>query len=620
MLNDHIAAKLNDSQREAVTSTAPVILTLAGAGTGKTRTLAHRVAYLHHERRIGTTNMLCLTFTRLAGKEMKERIVTLIGEKEAKKLFCNTFHAFAVMVLRQHGALVGLERNFSIYDEDDRNAVMDEIIAAFGGKTSSGKVIEYHINNQRNHIGDIKTIAPEEIRVIKEYAYTLKRNNAVSLDNLIPTVNLLWVQHPEILELYQKEYTHIFVDEFQDIDNEQMEMLEHLAPENLFVVGDDFQSIYGWRQAKVEYILGFQERYPHAYVVKLQDNYRSNSGIVEIANRLIKCNNVRSQKILLAHRNGPAPEFQEFPDEMYEAKYVAVEVQKLVAGGHKAKSIAVLARTNYQISRIKNVMDRNAVPAQIISNSGDVFKRRDIKLIFSWIAAVYNPLDSVNLKRLFCFPKPYFSKADITTMELEALASDVPLADVIDRKRKGAFRDDYAKVKLAIQESGAWTPTGCMKALVEALDLGKFYTDQRLQNRLQDAEEAHAACYRWERSKDAVGEDKSISSFLRWLRYRDMQEKLIEGRDAVNLMTVHASKGLEFDTVFVIGAAQGIFPSKKTQNIEEERRLFYVALTRAAERLIVTWPREVDPAWGGKPESLDVSQFVMEARGALKPL
>ena len=606
---EKIVRGLNESQREAVLSSHPVILTLAGAGTGKTRTLTCRIAYLHQEKRIGTVNMLCLTFSRLAAKELKERIFTLIGENEGKKLTAGTFHAFCVMVLRQHGSLIGIERNFSIYDDDDRRSIVEEAIESFGGRTTYGKVLGV--------IGEpldtIKTQAHEEYRVIKEYTYMLKRNNAVDLDKLIQLVNTLWKQHPDILLSYSREYSHVFVDEFQDTNDEQMEMIQLLNPKNLFVVGDDFQAIYGWRQAKVEYILTFQERYPACKVVKLQDNYRSNHGIVEVANRVIGYNENQSKKILLAHKDGITPSCHSFPDEFEEAKFVSSQIQDIVRDhGAALSDIAVLARNNAQIHRIKNVLVTNGVPAQVISNAGDVFKRHDIKLLFSWVEAIYNPRNDVNLKKTFSFPKNYFTKSDVSALELEALSEDAPLIAVIE-KRETQFMSDYRAVQSKISETEAWTPSGCMRAVVEALQIGEFYGEQKLQNRIQDAEEAYAACLRWERSKEAVGEDKGITSFLRWLRYRDMQEKLIEEKDAVKLMTVHASKGLEFETVFVIGVSQGVFPSGRTSDLEEERRLFYVALTRAQERLVVTWPMETEPPWGGNPKPAEISQFILEA-------
>lgn len=621
MVSAQMVAQLNDSQREAVTSTAPAILCLAGAGTGKTRTLAYRVAYLHHEHRVGTTNMLCMTFTRLAGKELKERIIPLVGEKEAKKLFCNTFHAFAVMVLRQHGALVGLDKNFSIYDEDDRKAIIEEITGTLGGKTSYNKAMS--IRAEHKDIALIKIKSPEEYRVLREYSYVLKRNNAVDLDDLISTVNHLWREHKEVLSQYQKEYTHVFIDEFQDTNDEQMEMLALLSPQNLFVVGDDMQAIYGWRQAKVEYILSFHERFPQSQVIKLQDNYRSSGEIVSVANRLITHNKNQSEKSLVAHNHGPAPTFRAFPDETDEAIYVASEIQRLIATGHTAKQIAVLARTNSQVRRIKNVLDTNAVPAQVINNADDVFKRQDIRAIFAWLEILQNNRAAIALKKAVAFPKEYMTKHRVNALEADALANDRTLFDSIVAVSKlpptaghaQAFVADYNRVRDAIQKQAAWTPSACFKILVDALQVGTHYGSQGLHNRIKEAEEAYAACIRWERSKDIVGEDKSITSFLHWLRYRDIQEKLIEDKDAVKLMTVHASKGLEFSVVFVIGVSQGVFPSQKTQDIEEERRLFYVALTRAANMLIVTWPEEISPVWGGNPKKAEASQFIAEAMG-----
>lgn len=605
---------LNEAQRRAVTSTAPVILCLAGAGSGKTRTLTHRIAYLHQEHRVGTSNMLALTFTRLAGKEMKERIMNLIGEDQGKKLFVNTFHAFAVSVLRDWGFKLGIEKNFTIYDQEDRDSIMKQIISDFGEKTFLSKVYQLF---KRAISGEEYSSATEEGRVVKEYEYRLKQNNAVDLDELIPLVNTLWTKYPSVLQHYQQTYTYVFVDEFQDTSDDQAKFLRLLNPKNLFVVGDDFQAIYGWRQARVEYILNFHETYPNCEIIKLEDNYRSTREIVETANRLIAHNQKQTNKTLRAHKDGSAIEIFETQDETEEAGEVITRVKALQVSGTPLKEIAILARTNYQIDMLKEIMDEMDIPAIRVSGKDDPFKKRDIYLLLCWIDYICNRQDSFTLKKIINFPRQFVSPIHLKEFEIMAMEQDITLDEALnlssDINIQKHFFDVINAVENRVMGEGASEASRYFKILVETLDMKQFYEDQGLTNRIKDMERAFQYMWRWEQSKKTLGEDSSVYAFLKWLRYRDIQEKFIlETQDAVELMTVHASKGLEFDTVFVIGMNQGVFPSKKTQDIEEERRLFYVAITRAKERLFISRPKEIT-GYNGLPFSPEPSQFIDEA-------
>lgn len=607
---------LNDAQRRAVTSTAPVILCLAGAGSGKTRVLTHRIAYLHQEHRVGTSNMLALTFTRLAGKEMKDRIMALIGQQEGRKLFCNTFHAFAAVVLREWGKRIGLDECFSIYDQEDQESILQNIIEEFGNRTTLNKVLPVLLEPGWKD----ETACPEEYRVAQEYRYRLKQNNAIDLDGLIPTVNDLWKGHPDILAHYQKTYTHVFVDEFQDTNDEQMEMLRLLRPENLFVVGDDFQNIYTWRGAKIEYILTFPERYPGCEVVKLEDNYRSTRQIVEAANNLISHNTRQTKKTLRAHRDGDAIEIFGFPNEQQEFKAVIDAITLLRGKGEPLSDVAVLARTNSQVDRLKGLMDELGIPALRVSGKDDPFKKRDIKALLAWMEYLNNQHDVQALRKILTsdFPRRYLTRFQFSQLGLLAMYEGVPFEQVVFRDAVpgvdlSAFKADLKALETAMSETEYYTSI-LFKVIVNHFKIGDFYRSQKLHNRIKDAEQAYRQIARWERSKEEAGEDFSVSSFLRWLRYRDIQEKLIlENEEAVRLMTVHAAKGLEFKTIFVIGLAQGLFPSQRAEEIEEERRLCYVALTRAKDRLIITWSGHIE-TWGGKILAVRQSQFLDELR------
>ena len=870
---------LNESQRMAVTSPASVILCLAGAGSGKTTVLTRRVAYLHKEHRIGTSNMLCLTFTRLAAKELKERVMKLIGKEQGKQLFVGTFHAFAVSVLREWGSVLGIDKNFTIYDDEDRKSIIEKIIQDFGSRTNLKKVMERFALIKDVNLENEKY--SEECRVLVEYGYRAKRNNAVDLDRLIDLVNHLFNLQPKSLDYYKNIYTHVFVDEFQDTNDEQMELIRHLDPKHLFIVGDDFQcqppgtlintpqgvvpieklqngdkvlswnrkyqfttgkgfkiqiakrqysgdlirisansnstkttpnhkflvrwvnrntsiyvtylmyrsdrgyrvgwcqlfnknkgilhvaqrarlekadnlwvlgihankrdasvqesiisfkygiptcmfepngdlyneealsrifanakpggaiecfkdyglhpnlpfwpypnkrdnsgrptyfecyacnilpeymsiplpsskehmnqwtvikskereyfsglvysldvethhnyiadglvtlnSIYGWRGAKVEYIIDFPIRRPECQVVKLEDNYRSSHTIVEAANKVIKNNTRQTEKKLIAHKDGPKIEMKEFTDEYTEAYGISQLAKIQSMSGTPYGDIAVLARTNAQIDRVKRIMDQFEIPAQRISGD-DPMKKKDIKSQLAWLELYINPRDNVTLKKAAEFPKKYFSPLELQQIEFTATANDVPMLDAIEKIFPDhEFLTDYNNMN-GIQGSNI---TDCYREFIERMNLKEFYSQKGLENRRKDCESAYGFMMQWERSRETLGEDTSLSAYLKWVKYRDMQEKLFEQKDAVKLMTIHAAKGLEFNTVIVAGLTQGIFPSHKSDDPEEERRLFYVAITRAKEKLILTYPNKIE-GYNGQPREAEPSQYIGEAVG-----
>ncbi|TMV49390.1 ATP-dependent helicase [Paenibacillus mesophilus] len=611
----HLLDGLNTAQLRASVSDSEVILTLAGAGSGKTTVLTRRVANLHINHRVGTSNMLALTFTRLAGKEMKERVIKLIGEQEGKKLFCNTFHAFAVMVLNEWGHLIGVDKQFSIFDQEDREAILVQIMTEFGCKISLKKVLD------RFNCADGSRGHPEEERVIREYSYRLRQNNAVDLDKLIYHVNTLWSEHTEALEYYRRMYSHVFVDEFQDTNDEQMNMFRMLAPRNLFVVGDDFQAIYGWRGAKVGYIIDFPKEYPSCEVVKLEDNYRSTEPIVAAANKLISHNEKQTEKTLIAHKQGNDVQRASLINPMSEAAFIFSIIQDSMQLEAPLKSIAILARTNSHIDFLQRQLGTWEVPTQRVAGGDDVYKRGDVKSMISWLQIMFNPRDKVNLKKALRFPRAYLTDLQMQTIEFQALERDKELFEIIQSEASsdvgcGAFINLMLELDRLVRDRQVYLASDWMRYLIETLGIDAYYARHGLTNRMADVERAIGAMEAWERSKKQLGEDASASNFLKWLKYRDIQEKLVEEQDAVKLMTVHASKGLEFDTVFVAGLNEDVFPSKRTVDMEEERRLMYVAVTRAKERLFLTRAEQVEN-WNGELVSAAPSRFLTECRDSV---
>ncbi len=594
---------LNTDQKQAVTSSSETILCLAGAGSGKTTVLTRRIANLFNDR-VGTSNMLALTFTRLAGKEMKERVIRLVGEREGRKLFCNTFHAFAVKVLNEWGFLIGIDKHFTIYDQEDRKSILEAIIKELGGRTTVKKVNQAYEENDGSDY--------ENTKMINEYKYRLRQNNAVDLDKLIEIINDLWNKHPEALSHYQQMYSHVFVDEFQDSSDDQMKMIRLLAPKNLFVVGDDFQAIYGWRGANVEYILDFPDEYPDCEVVKLEDNYRSTREIVAAANNLIAYNENQSKKILIAHKDGPQISVSTTGDERMEYEEVREKIEALHRDGTPYKGIAVLSRTNMQLKRMQETLELNGIP-NIALGRDDIMKNRDIFHIVSWLQVIINNKDGRAFKRALSYPKPLLSEREQQQLRLEALKrdkSELVMFHEMDFRETKTFFENGSKIMAKYSENIGVGELIFYTAKV--LGVIENYKNQGLDNRIAALENGVKYIQSWEKTKETLGEENDLPAFLKWLKYRDIQEKLIDEKDAVKLMTMHGSKGLEFDVVFLVGLVEDTFPSRRG-DIEEERRLAYVGITRAKEKLFLSHSLMIQQ-WNGSMVEAEKSRFLDEIK------
>lgn len=592
---------LNREQRAAVESDSPVILCLAGAGTGKTATLTNRIAHLY-KNRVGCSSMLALTFTRLAGKEMKERVIKLIGSP-GEELFCNTFHAFCVKVLKEYGYLLGYDKEFTIYDQEDRESILDKIIEEFsyGKYTNTKKIIAVLEGSRQLDCG-------EEEQVIKEYYWTLRRNNAIDLDMLLTETLKLLTEYPEVQSNYHNQYEYMFVDEFQDTNDIQMQIIKALNPRNLFVVGDDFQSIYGWRQAKPEYIINFQQYYPDVEIIKLEENYRSTEAIINAANNLIEHNENQTKKVLKANKTGADIEYIEASNTFNEVNLIASKILE----DSNYSNYAILTRTNKQMDPFIQIFKSFNIPYQIISNKEDPLKKYDIKMILNVLEVVLNLKDDNTLKKIINFPVKRLNGLKMKEIEKVMVDESISFMEALE---------DVEEVKEFIQhldEIHGYVTEVCSEAskvfdiAASYLNIIEKYKSENRQNKIEDLDKAREVIARWESIQMELGENADISNFLKWVHMKDIQEKFMEKRDAVKIMTVHGSKGLEFSTVFVVGMNQGVFPSKRG-DIEEERRLFYVAVTRAKEKLYITRSMETLD-WCGNPIKTIESQFISELK------
>lgn len=601
---------LNNQQLKAATLEAKTILCLAGAGTGKTRVLTTRMAHLFKQKRFGTSNMLCLTFTRLAAKEMKDRLKLLIGEQETNKLFCGTFHSFCVKVLREWCHVVDLEANFTIYDEEDRSALLNRIMDDL-------KVKNVKLNDLIKNMGVWNKAWPDGNMglVAQEYYWRLKQNNAVDLDLLLHLTNEV-LNNDSARDYYHNIYKYVFVDEFQDTSNPQYYIIEQLDPEYLFVVGDDFQAIYGWRGANVQNILNFNSdvMHPEAEVIKLEENYRSTVPIVAAANQLIRHNVSQTEKVLRTEVQGPSIGYYDAQTETNEFAHIGNYLSKQIDEPMPWSEYAVLARTNAQLQRLKVYLDQVKIPAQLVNTGGDVFKRPVVKGILDFIAAANNPSDNIAVEKAFNFPDPRSTSIQLDKWKLEAITNDIPLMDVFDHVGHPGARE-FSDLIYAIRDSFrsmTEDAEAIFKGVYEIIGLRDYLAKRGLSNREKDLIEAYHQIHHWHQVQSDLGMPGSYDYFLKWLRTKDIQDNLLQDQqNAVKLLTIHAAKGLEFNTVFIIGLNQGMFPNARLTDPEEERRLMYVAITRAKRHLFLSRSKE-KLVWGSKTELALPSQYLEE--------
>ncbi len=593
---------LNESQYKAVVSDSDVILCLAGAGTGKTRVLTSRIAHLHHEHRVGTSNMLALTFTRLAGKEMKERIMGLIGEAEGKKLFCNTFHAFCVQVLKEYGHRIGLDSNFMIYDQSDRDSIIKRIISEFHYDTSVNKVLkEAQRPSETDNV---------EKDVLEELSYRMRENNAVDLDGLLNRTEQLLNEFIDVRDYYKDQYKYVFVDEFQDTSEVQLNIIKLMDPDHLFVVGDDFQAIYGWRGAEVKNIVEFPNHFPTCETIKLTRNYRSTVPIVEASNSLIKHNNNQTNKELVTDVSGTSISFYEYDSEEDEAMETFLQIKDSDVESYS--DIAILARTNRLINNMANHLKENGIPCVVLSTNNDPLKESVVQTVIGFIELAVNEKDSWRIKKLVNFPENRLRAMQLEEIELNTVMRDQTYLEALEEYQEKepklkSFFNVLSKLRSQIGNLDAHT---AFRATVHTLGLIPLYQRLGLDNRVQALAIARDTIERWCQIQRSLGDSDRPDAFLRYLVTKDIQEKMMEDIDAVKLMTIHGSKGLEFEKVFVIGVNEEVFPNLRG-DIEEERRLMYVASTRAKSELIISRPI-FTKNYGGNEEMKQRSRFINE--------
>ncbi|MDR3215798.1 MAG: UvrD-helicase domain-containing protein [Clostridiaceae bacterium] len=619
--------ELNEKQREAVEFGDGPLLVLAGAGSGKTRVLTERIARLI-ESGVSPYSILAITFTNKAAGEMKNRIA---GFTEGEcRVTASTFHSFAARLLRVEGHLLGYETAFSIYDESDSARVIKRLLDARGIEDKKLRSsVEFNINNSKNF-----GMTPEEFladndktldkaRVIydifKEYRRELRSANALDFDDLLSETARLFAEFPEVLQKYQKRYRYILVDEFQDTNKVQYEIVKQLSGEykNVFVVGDEDQSIYSWRGAVIENILNFPKDFPGARVIKLETNYRSAGNILTAANTVIKNNSTRYGKVLIPNRGtGERIEVYTASTDRDEADYVVKNLYGLIKkNGCEYRDFAVLMRANSLSRSFEERFNAHGIPYKVFGGF-KFFERKEIKDLTAYLRAAVNPRDNESVLRIINVPKRGIGES--TVAELVSVAGEriitETLKDIDNTGFSGSVKQKLKTFSAILQDiecaRQTMTASDFVTFAVERSGLKNAYENgsQEEKMRLENIGEFISSVSEFEEENP----EGTIDGYLQSLALISAGDEVKDG-NYVTVATVHAVKGMEFPVVFIIGAEEGIFPilrSIREGDIEEERRLMYVAITRAKDRLFIT--SAFSRYRFGKTENNSRSRFLLE--------
>lgn len=587
---------LNDKQKEAVVTTEGPLLVLAGAGSGKTKVLTTRIAYLVEEKHVSPNHILAITFTNKAAKEMKERVVRILGPL-AYNIQISTFHSFGVLILKENYEALGYKSNFTILDSDDSLTVIKKIMKDLNLdlKEYNPRAIRNKISGAKNELMDAShyeryantDFEEKVVEVFRRYEKKLKSNNSLDFDDLLMLPITLFHSHPEILKQYQERFQYILVDEYQDTNEAQYILIKMLSAKykNICVVGDNDQSIYSFRGANFRNILNFEKDYQNPLVIMLEENYRSTKSILHVANDIIKNNKERKDKNLwTSNDDGLKVKYHRAMDEKDEAIYVLEQIKKLIDSGVHRDEIAVLYRTNAQSRNMEEAFLRENIPYKVVG-SFYFYNRKEIKDLISYLKLIYNEADDVSLLRVINVPKRGIGLKSLENLTIRANQLGVSLYEAIDGGKEGQFKAIIEELK-QLKESSS---------LTELVDLVLEKSGIRQELVLEDSIESEVRLENLEEFKSITKsfEEKngivSLEDFLMEISLVSDIEEHKNNHDVVTLMTVHSAKGLEFDYVFIVGLEEGIFPHNNSLfdagEVEEERRLCYVAVTRAKKEL-----------------------------------
>ena len=603
---------LNPMQRKAAETLSGPVLILAGAGSGKTRTITYRIANLI-ESGVAPWHILALTFTNKAAREMKDRVARLVGS-DVEEMWLGTFHSICVRILRRDNEKIGYQRSFTIYDDDDQLRVIKDALKAlhYDEKQLPPKEIRGKISDAKNRMlspDEWFQESPRDYRsqqihdVMRYYEERLKNANALDFDDLLLCTLQLFVEHPPVLSYYQQKFTHVHVDEYQDTNTAQYTFVRLLTQEsrNLCVVGDDDQSIYGWRGADIRNILDFESDFPDATVIKLEQNYRSTANILDAANQVIAHNTGRKEKALWTDEEpGDKIRLYSAGDEREEAAWICVTIKKLQKAEKSLAEVAVLYRTHAQSRVLEEMFMRSGIPYRVFGGT-KFYDRKEVKDALAYLRLVVNPADDVSLTRIINTPKRSIGDTTVAALQEYAKEEGIPLfsalSDLPDslsaRAKKSITAFSMLLMKLTMMKDTMSLSEFVDAMLSETGLKAQFEIDgsDEAQMRLENLMEFAGAAKEFEQQS----QDKTLEAFLENVSLVTDLDRQEDAPQYVTLMTLHSAKGLEYDDVFLAGMEEGIFPSMRSiteeNKMEEERRLCYVGITRAKKRLYLSFAR-----------------------------
>ncbi|MCQ2495213.1 MAG: UvrD-helicase domain-containing protein [Lachnospiraceae bacterium] len=625
-MND-ILAGLNDVQQHAVTTTEGPLLILAGAGSGKTRVLTHRVAYLIDELGVSPYSIMAVTFTNKAAGEMKERIQNLVGPG-AENIWVSTFHSSCVRILRRFIDQLGYDRNFVIYDTDDQKTLMKEIIKSMNLDPKRYK--ERTFMSVISHAKD-ELIGPDAFekdahgdkeqliyaKAYREYQKRLKDCNALDFDDLLVKTVELFRCFPDTLDYYRRRFRYIMVDEYQDTNTAQFEFIRLLAvftnaygeeEHNLCVVGDDDQSIYKFRGANIRNILDFEDNYPEAEVIRLEQNYRSTKSILDVANNVIRNNIARKSKSLWTeNEEGKPVSYTLYASDREEAEEVVRKIYSEVRNGAEYKDYAILYRTNAQSRIFEERFVNLNVPYRIVG-SVNFYQRKEIKDILAYLRTIDNGRDDISVKRILNVPKRGIGSTTVEKVAAYAAEHEISFYEALTRS---AMIEGISRARNGIEDFVSFIEamksrlfeglelSGLIDEVLEGVNYESYLLDEdepsKVEERMENIGELVSKLAEYEANAEETAEPPTLSGFLEEVALVGDIDSYSEENDVVVLMTIHSAKGLEFKNVFMVGMEENIFPGFMTLNsehpdedMEEERRLCYVGITRAQERLYLS--------------------------------
>lgn len=630
----NLERELNPQQLDAVKHTNGPLIIFAGAGSGKTRVLTYRIAYLL-SLGVSPFHILAVTFTNRAAAEMRERVQQLVGS-DGRNVWISTFHSMAVRILRREARHIPYDQSFIIYDDADQMTVMKRCIEELrvDDRKFRPRGVLAEISSLKNELVDpeeyselVRNVREETIaKLYSLYQKKLRQQNAMDFDDLLVQTVRLFRSEPQVLQNYQQRFQYIMVDEYQDTNHAQYVLIHLLAGgrKNICVVGDDDQSIYGWRGADIRNILNFERDYPDVRVIKLEQNYRSTQCILNVANELISHNRGRKPKELwTSNREGAPVYFYQAFDEKDEAKFVGNTIKDLISRGEAVyRDCAVFYRTHAQSRPIEEECIRSGIPYRIYGGQR-FYERKEIKDILAYLRVVSNPADEVSLRRIINVPRRGIGDTTIARVEEAALRTGRTFAEALAHpecadlgaRAVGAIKGFFKMVNRWMALEGAVSIVGLVERILDETGYTAVLENEKTveaETRLENLKEFLVVAQQYDSAND-----RSLAGFLEELALVTDIDNYQPGEDAVVLMTIHSAKGMEFPVVFLTGMEEGLFPHARAldeeSELEEERRLCYVGITRAEERLFLS--RAMHRSIYGSVEFRQPSRFLDEIPG-----